>query len=510
MKIDLRPNINEIKLGKANYILNRYDGRKKYLYININNEEIINQDITIDIKVEGLDVYRNYDISINSYFSYEKNFDDNNVFISKGYYDNITNIGIIKFLSKEMKKYYKSGKTNILIISISFNSLKNKSLDIMIKATPIFSFLLPLKYEKLETPIPQFEHFFSYIDFKINDYLIFHLSIINENHHYISIELHFLNDKNIEFSLHSDKSILIENNKDYLYKNETNKDLFDIVDERNQNGKRSIILNLKNKIRDIFLIIFSKHKNRNLEKEFFSVKYYGLTNDDYKNGKYLYKNRFVITDSKLKINKEHSIIIWEKIQLTNLKENKGEIKIDYYVKFIKNFPKNENNNRNIGLFNNYIYPDKTFGIHLINKNDYKLIDSINFNENMVIYLIAKFNELNGMENFLIYEPLLLTKESRNDKNREENKINSNENNKIDEKDNKKVINIIFKIFIFVLILIIISLIILNVFKCIRKIQIKNACDKYIKGNNDANKKKALFSEDKLLPFESKISFLIEN
>ena len=73
-----------------------------------------------------------------------------------------------------------------------------------------------------------------------------------------------------------------------------------------------------------------------------------------------------------------------------------------------------------------------------------------------------------------------------------------------------VLSIIFKIFIFILILIIISLIILNVFKCIRKIQIKNAYDKYIKGNNDANKKKALFSEDKLLPFESKISFLIEN
>ena len=514
IKTDLEPNLNEIKLGTTNYILNRFDGKNKYLYIKINDIEMINNDIIVDIKLEGLDVYNNYEISINSYFGYEENFLNNNIFLSKGFYDNITNIGIVKFLTKDMKKNYKEDKINVLIISITSNSEEKRTIDIMIKITPIFLYSLPLDYNNYESHIPQFEHFLSYIDFSVNDKIILKLNKINEEYHYISIELHLLYDNNMDFSFHSDKSKLKSDNEEYLFKNETNPNSFIIVDERNQNSKRSLIINLKNKINEIYLVVFTKNKRNNIEKGFFSVKYYGLTIEDYQKGKYLYKNRFSINNRKLNFNNEKNCINWEKIQLTNLKETKGEIKIDYFLKFHNNLENEDLNNGNIGLFDSYIHPNNNLGIHLINKNEYKLSNIFNNGERMEIYLIAKFNELNGMENIFIYEPLLLNRENQNDnmkENKENNDINKkNENNKVsDNNQNDKIRYIIFKLFIFVLILIVIVLIILSAFKFIRKVQIKNAYDKYIMGNNEKKMNLALFSDDKM-PFESKISFLIEN
>ena len=102
-----------------------------------------------------------------------------------------------------------------------------------------------------------------------------------------------MDDKETEFSLHSEKSNLLNINK-ILFENETNPNSFNIVDERNQNGKRSIILNLKNNVNEIFLVIFSKHKIDIVKKQFFSIKYYSLSDNDYQEGKYLYKKRFLI------------------------------------------------------------------------------------------------------------------------------------------------------------------------------------------------------------------------
>ena len=411
-----------------------------------------------------------------------------------------------------MKNYYKDNQNNVLIISIAFNSANNPSLDIMIKATPISSFFEPLNEKKYETSIPQFEHFFSYIDLSINNYIIFKLNVINKEQNYMSIELHFLDDKYTEFSLHSDLSNLINinNNHEYLFKNETIIDTFSIVDERNQNNKRSIIINLGETINEIFLVIFMKEKKNNLEKEFFSVKYYGLTNDDYQNGKYLYKNRFTIKSTKLNFDKEKNKINWEKIELINKKENKGEIKIDYFLKINKILNKDEFCNNNNGLFNYYNSAKDNFGKHLINKNEYELINTNN-KEYLEIQLIAKFNELNGMENFLLYEPLLFSKETQEqNKNEENHDINERKKNKVSESnENRDIKYFTLRILIFILILIVIALIILSIYKFVRKIQIKNAYQKYIIENRGEKRNMALFDDDKL-PFESKISFLIEN
>ena len=50
---------------------------------------------------------------------------------------NIANIGIIRFLLKDLLTNFKKDKNSILHISINFNYKENSSLDIMIKATPI-------------------------------------------------------------------------------------------------------------------------------------------------------------------------------------------------------------------------------------------------------------------------------------------------------------------------------------------------------------------------------------
>ena len=250
-----------------------------------------------------------------------------------------------------------------------------------------------------------------------------------------------------------------------------------------------------------------REKKDNLQREFFSVKYYGLTNNDYQNGKYLYKNRFNIKSTKINKDKEKNVINWEKIELINLKQNKGEIKIDYFLKINKILNVEEFCSNNNELFNYYNPTKDNYGIHLINKNEYKLPN--NNKENFEIHLIAKFNELNGMENFLLYEPLLIIQETH-EQNKGNNDINNRDVHKAKENDQNKGIKYYFlRIFIFILILVVIILIILSIYKFIRKIQIKNAYQKYIKGNNEKKKNMALFADDKI-PFESKISFLIEN
>ena len=270
-------------------------------------------------------------------------------------------------------------------------------------------------------------------------------------------------------------------------------------------------MKLVNNINEIYLVIFIKDNKNNIPKEFFSLKYYGLTDIDYQQGNYLYKKRFTINNTKIKINKEKNIINWEKIKLTNIKEEKGEINIDYYLKIIMKQDNEISNNS--GLFGNFIQSKNNFGIHLINKNEYKLMN--NKEGNLQIYLIAKFNEINGMENFLLYEPLIITNE--NDNNNNENQNNNNNDMKDDDKtitketENNKgrnIKDIFFKFFIIILIVIVMILILLSIFKLVRKIQIKQAYDKYIKEKDDKDKT-ALFSDNKF-PFESKISFLIEN
>lgn len=118
IKTNLENNIKEIKIGKANYILSRCNG---------NN----------NIKIERLDIYKNYEIFIEGYISNDENFISKNIFLSNGFYDNIANIGIIRFLLKGLLTNFKKDKNSILHISINFNYKENSSLDIMIKATPI-------------------------------------------------------------------------------------------------------------------------------------------------------------------------------------------------------------------------------------------------------------------------------------------------------------------------------------------------------------------------------------
>jgi hypothetical protein len=137
IKTNLENNIKEIKIGKANYILSRCNGNNKFLYIKIENEDIIKNDLSVNIKIEGLDIYKNYEIFIEGYISNDENFISKNIFLSNGFYDNIANIGIIRFLLKDLLTNFKKDKNSILHISINFNYKENSSLDIMIKATPI-------------------------------------------------------------------------------------------------------------------------------------------------------------------------------------------------------------------------------------------------------------------------------------------------------------------------------------------------------------------------------------
>ena len=124
MTTNLNQNINEIKLGKTNYILYQYDSSMPFLFfLKINNINEIMNNIYINIRLEGLDIYRDYDWYLTGYFlNTDKTKEIINILDTKpasiGYYDNILNIGIISFNSNQMVKYYNSTNNLVLLIKL--------------------------------------------------------------------------------------------------------------------------------------------------------------------------------------------------------------------------------------------------------------------------------------------------------------------------------------------------------------------------------------------------------
>jgi hypothetical protein len=57
---NLKRNLNEIKLGKSNIIIYQYDNIPFFLYIKINNIFEIENNISVNIKLEGLEIYKKY------------------------------------------------------------------------------------------------------------------------------------------------------------------------------------------------------------------------------------------------------------------------------------------------------------------------------------------------------------------------------------------------------------------------------------------------------------------
>jgi hypothetical protein len=213
------------------------------------------------------------------------------------------------------------------------------------------------------------------------------------------------------------------NNNNLFFKNETTN--IKIVDERFKNNKKSIIIYLEEEIKELYIIIFSINKKKKYIKDklFFALKYYSFSKKEYDNGKYLYKNRFIMNNTEIKINEKNGGIFyinWEDIKLLNTKDIKGKIKIDYYL-YIHNIHNIHNiyndTKSNYGLFFNFENnQNEYYAFHLINKNKFELTDINNlFNKgndnigNIIINLVAKFNELNGMENYVIYQPLKMLK-----------------------------------------------------------------------------------------------------
>jgi len=326
--------------------------------------------------------------------------------------------------------------------------------------------------------------------------MIYKLDTINDKNKYINVELHFLYNET-EFCFHVDNPNLFPDSPNF-YKNDTNEKYFEIIDERNKNGKKSILIKLGRRFKEIYLIIFIKNKIKNKHEDkneaFFSIKYYSFTDEDYKKQKYLYKNRFLINSTKIKFifNDNKYYLNWDKVNLKKLKKEKGEIKIDYYLKINNQSTKDIYYNN--GLFNNYDkFNNFNYGFHLINKNEYELNTNLIYKGNLVIYLIAKFNEINGMENLVVYEPLFLSENNIYDNNYGNNKTNKNYKN-----------HTFLKAIILILIIILILFIILYSYKLLRKIQIKSLYDKFMK---EDDKNLTLYDKEKII--SSKISFLIE-
>ena len=152
---------------------------------------------------------------------------------------------------------------------------------------------------------------------------------------------------------------------------------------------------------------------------------------------------------------------------------------------------------------------------MINKNEYELNDAHllkNEKEEIIISLIAKFNELNGMENFVIYRSFSLF-------NNNDNKNNINESNKNNHSNYKynSSLYIFIKIILILFIVIFITIIMLFCYKEIRRYQINKTINNIMINNNEKSKsdyeyfiEKKIANKTNEQKFNSKISYMIEN
>ena len=91
-------------------------------------------------------------------------------------------------------------------------------------------------------------------------------------------------DNDTDFCFIFNKSNLSHDNLNFC-NNETNLNIFKVIDERNKNGKRSIILKIEKDINEIYLVIFKKNIIDIYEKIFIAIKYYSFPENDYLDGK---------------------------------------------------------------------------------------------------------------------------------------------------------------------------------------------------------------------------------
>ena len=123
--------------------------------------------------------------------------------------------------------------------------------------------------------ISPFEYYFSYLN---ENYMSYNLSLYDRIYNYMSIELIFSSDE-IDYALYTDKSEDIFKKVDLFFHNETNG--IKLVDERYQDGKRSLIIFIEKDIKEIYLIIFIKEKIDIKENNFFCFKYYYFSKEEY-------------------------------------------------------------------------------------------------------------------------------------------------------------------------------------------------------------------------------------
>ena len=129
MTTNLYTNINEIKLGKTNYILHQYNSFILF-YLNIEDISQIKNNIFINIKLEGLEIYTKYNWFLTGYFI--KNSKIKEIMgvldtspVSIGYYDDVLNIGILEFNAFDMMNFYNDNNELVLLIKLFPEIYKN-------------------------------------------------------------------------------------------------------------------------------------------------------------------------------------------------------------------------------------------------------------------------------------------------------------------------------------------------------------------------------------------------
>ena len=420
-------NLHEIQIGKTYYISYPVNSLPVMLYVKIPNNR--NYDITFNIFINSVkDSY--YEWVLKSYLSNEKYIElrkKNNKIPFEYYYsinghlDLIRNRGTGIIRGKEIKEYKTNyNKMVIFRLDEKLNKIGEND-DIIVKVLAISS------HSNLVS-LPQFEYFYSRIQEKdvINNkpYNIYRLEKIESSHDEMKIEFASCYG-NPNFSIKYNDNIL------NIYQN----DSFKIIEDKEEFGKRILVIKIVN-IKYVYFYIFPNTNDKNFKDKEpinFTIKYFTFLRKDYKEIEIINKNiKFEnINNSTIKIS-------WSPINI--------ESDVNYFLKLFKRDTfKNDKDINSICLKNRPVQK-----YHLKNNNSI-LINDFPKGE-IFINLIAEFKENDVINNIIAYNTLPIGF------NIEKN----NENTIIDF------------IFIFIGIIIIFFIIILYLYKCIRKIQFKNA------------------------------------
>ena len=398
-----KEHLSLISSSKIHHFIYPFNTFPVMTYINNPSEEA---DTTFNILIKGL---QNRELTSNYNWSL-KGFLLNNDFINKrkgneqlhpefhkmvnGHYDSVSFRGTVLFKANDIQQYSTKYNKTLLIRYYDKNKqtipehLGNKNALVKVSA---------IKSNEFETPLPQYDYFYSQIQSPSNvhdaSYNVYKLETIEHSNQYMYIEYS---------SCYGDSNFALKytyvSSSDAKYSNDTD---LEIINESTNYGKRSLLIKLKNNYKTLYIIIFpntEKHSFPDTDPIHFVIKYYSF--DKYYN--YLYEMSPILNDTSLQYNKDEDNQIHLSWEAISDKMNEYGYGVHYHVRvYERNQFKYNNEIFSICLYNHPLLHSATSSTPSLT------VDKLPKGE-IYIHVVAHIPKENNFEEIIIaYTPISL-------------------------------------------------------------------------------------------------------